>query len=327
MYHSKFIKSDKQKWFEAVYDSFKKGGTKTYDVLRSGPIVQASLNITCDEMISDICTAEDCLQRLGRLDRFGENASINRYLIAIPSSFKGTNGVGKFLSSMNSFASTRAWRDFLAAKLMDEKPLRLPQIYAFYREFHNNEASKKEIENDLLKAMQKSVDLIDDKVTDPIRLFQNKKETANKRGKISKNSLRGDNRFVQLAVCTVSGFDQYQFEDCYAYQMPISDNQQIDNITAEKELIEGYGNSQKSLLAHMAKKHHQIMGGKAPFKDYMLLNEARDPENPIYLSYTPKHLEDAGRDSGRHPWAIYYAVCDKQPIGAISIKQLTSTED
>lgn len=327
LYHSKFIKSDKQKWFEAVYDSFKKGGTKTYDVLRSGPIVQASLNITCDEMLSDICSAEDCLQRLGRLDRFGENASINRYLIAIPRQFKKTNGTGKFLSGMDSYDATRAWRDFLEAKLMDEKPLRLPQIYAFYREFHNNEATKKEIENDLLKAMQKSVSLIDDKVTDPIRLFQNKKETANKRGKISKNSLRGDNRFVQLAVCTVSGFDQYQFENRYAYQIPISENEPINNITEKRETIERDGKGQESLLVHMAKKHHQIMGGKAPFKNYMLINEARDPENPIFLSYTPEDLDKAGRDAGRHPWAIYYAVSDKQPIGAISIKQLTSTED
>ncbi|MBN2647125.1 MAG: CRISPR-associated endonuclease Cas3'' [Thiotrichales bacterium] len=327
LYHSKFIKSDKQKWFEAVYDSFKKDGTKTYDVLRSGPIVQASLNITCNEMTSDICTAEDCLQRLGRLDRFGENASINRYLIAIPNQFKGTNGVGKFLTSVNGFASAKAWRDFLEAKLMDEKPLRLPQIYDFYREFHDNEATRKEIESDLLKAMQKSIGLIHDKVTDPIRLFQNKKEAAKKRSKISKNSLRGENRFVQLAVCTVCGLDQYQFENRYAYQMPISDNDQIDNMTAEKQLIEGYGIGEKCLLAHMAKKHHQIMGGKAPFKDYLLLNEARYPENPIYLSYTPKDLEEAGRESGRHAWAIYYAECDKQPIGAISIKQLTSTED
>jgi len=327
LYHSKFIKSDKQKWFEAVYDSFKKGGTKTYDVLRSGPIVQASLNITCDEMISDICSAEDCLQRLGRLDRFGENAAVNRYLIAIPNQFKGTNGVGKFLSSMNSFASAKAWREFLEAKLMAEKPLRLPHFYEFYREFHFNETTRKEIENDLLKAIQKSVNLISDRVIDPIRLFQNKKETASKRGKISKNSLRGDNRFVQLAVCSVSGLDQYQFENRYAYQMPISDNEQIDNITAEKELIEGYGNSEKSLLAHMAKKHHQIKGGKAPFKDFMLLNEARDPESPIYLSYTTEDLDNAGRETGRHPWAIYYAECDKQPIGAISIKQLTSNED
>lgn len=327
LYHSKFIKSDKQKWFESVYESFKQGGSKSFDVLRSGPIVQASLNISCDEMISDICSAEDCLQRLGRLDRFGQNSQINQYFIGIPNQFKGSQGVGKFLSEMNIFSSSKVWCDFLETKLLNQKVCRLPEIYRLYREFHCNDATKKVIENDLLKALQKSVSLINEKVTDPIRLVNSKKDKTVKRTKISKNSLRGDNRFVQLAVCSVKGLNEYQFENQYAYTIPITENKQIDNITAEKSLIEGHGNSQKSLLSHMAKKHHQIMGGKAPFKDFLLLNEARDPENPIYLSYTPEDLEKAGRESARHPWAIYYAVCEKQPIGAISIKQLNNNEE
>jgi CRISPR-associated endonuclease/helicase Cas3 len=128
--HSKFKKTDKKKLFNEVFECFKKDGTKHFDTLRSGPIVQASLNITSDHMTSEITTAENSLQRLGRLDRFGKNQN-NIYYIAVPEPInqgKGTGSSARFLAKNFEFGSTKEWYKFLQAELGDES-LTLSQIY------------------------------------------------------------------------------------------------------------------------------------------------------------------------------------------------------
>ncbi|MDO7086781.1 CRISPR-associated endonuclease Cas3'' [Pseudocolwellia sp. AS88] len=328
--HSKFKKSDKKQLFNKVFDAFKRDGDRTFELLRSGPIVQASLNISCDYMVSEMTTAENCLQRMGRLDRFGVNNDINRYTIAIPEPLntgKGSSALGRFLASTNELSSAKAWYALLVGATDNgQKVQTIKDVYALYKAFYKNASALVFIEQDMLAAMKKSVGVITAKVSEPQTMITRKKQEL-QRAKISSNSLRGDSRFVQMALCDLSNKDAPKFIEGYAYNISTDERNEVDNLTSSCDLIQGYGNSTDNLLTNMMKKHHNIMGEKKAFKDFILLNDAKDPEFPIYLSYSPNDLLPVGGETARHSSAIYYGVCEQQAIGAISIKNLKNNKD
>ncbi|MDF1583137.1 MAG: CRISPR-associated endonuclease Cas3'' [Methyloprofundus sp.] len=335
LFHGKYKKSDKQKQFDAVVDSFKKDGTQQYDILRSGPIVQASLNITCDKMITEFTHAENWLQRLGRLDRFGTSTIVNKYITAIPESLavggKQISACAKFLDSLHSLQSAKAWHEFLRAELPEDQPVTLAQIYKLYEQFYANATHQQAIEQDLKKALNQSVQVINYRLLDPVSLPL-KKLPKDGKVKIKKQSLRGDTRFVQMAMCTIRSFDEVKFENDY-----ICDTAEPqDALTLPLRDIEGsFGEHKKSdrdLLAFMYQKDHKIQSIKSSatikqkHSTNIIRNEARDSETPIYVSYTDEDL--ALCNDSANEYAIYYAQgINGQAIGAIALNRLKNKSD
>ena len=335
--HSKYTKGDKAEWFDKVFDCFKHNGNGDYQILRSGPIVQASLNISCERMLTDLTSAENWLQRLGRLNRFGKNGEVNGYITYLPLSAeagKQNSSKAKFLASMYSWQSTVAWLNFVKNYLADKGTniVKLNELYQLYQNFYNDKNCQAKIKEDLEKALQHSVKLINDKVIDPISMPTRKSKGAGV-AKIANVSLRGDNRFVQMAVCEVDDKLQPTFIDEYAYPEDTDHSQITVGLTESSDRIQGgrfeMRDSNKNLLAFMHKKHHNVINSKYPDEkmkatryDWELLKLARSPEFPIYLSYTPIDLEPVGGERERHQHAMYYVRTTRQPVGMMTIDKL-----
>lgn len=259
--------------------------------------------------------AENLLQRLGRLDRFGTNDEVNHYTIAITEGVKNgksKDGSSRFLHELDSLQSSKMWYEFLKNNLT-EKTYSINEFYELYDKFYKDEKCIELIKQDLVSTLKKSVMKIEAKVLDP-KSFPNNKKSEKGTIKIKKNSLRGDSLFAQMAKCRIENVDKFEILEEYAYE------DVEDSMTVENNMIEGYGDSKKNLLAFMAKKHHNIKDVKKSYNDAELKNEARDPNTPIYLSYTLKDLKKV--ESEPHEYAQYYAVGLKQPIGIISLQQL-----
>ncbi len=116
------------------------------------------------------------------------------------------------------------------------------------------------------------------------------------------------------------------FENEYAYSAPIDEKAEFDNLTESLNLIRDIG-----LINFIAQKHgnidvtHPVKGipeKKQQSRCKVLENYARDAEYPLYLSYIEDDLNKVGGVGVRHLQAIYYGICDKQPIGSISLDTL-----
>ncbi|SMN02221.1 CRISPR-associated helicase Cas3, Yersinia-type [uncultured Candidatus Thioglobus sp.] len=308
--HSKFTPADREYIFEKVFDSFKENGTHKFDIIRSGPIIQAALNISCENMISEMDIAENILQRLGRLNRFGEN-EIATLKIAITDSIKTgkqTGKAAKFLGRRFGLQSSKVWYEFLSDKLESNADITINELYQWYQEFYENEAYVKMIAQDFIALLKDGVRVIEGNIFEPKRI----KLSKNSQIKLKKHSLRGNSRFVNMAVCDIKNRQDTKIR-----------NEYLDTeITMGVNEITGYGGIGTNLLNFMKSRHHNLIGGpsltRMPYNT--ILNNARDPEKQIYVSYAPQGLEAINYPAEAE--AIYYLQGINQAIGIMALSKL-----
>ena len=330
--HSKYTKQDKAEWFDRVYKCFKQNGSGNFQILRSGPIVQASLNISCERMFTDMTSPENWLQRLGRLDRFDSNHSLNIYTTVLPKSAetgKQSSSKAKFLANMNVWHSSVAWLNFVKDYIADKgDTVKINDLYQIYKAFYADEKCQEKVREDLNKSLKESVKLINDKIIDPISMPSRKKQKDGV-AKIANVSLRGDNRFVQMAVCEVDSELKPNFIEEYAYPEDTDHSKITVGLTESVSRIQGgkdiARNKDKDLTIFMGSIHETIMKQRGTEvqkirNENLLLFLVCSPEFPIYLSYTPSDLLAVLREG--HKYAMYYVKTAKQPVGMMSIDKL-----
>lgn len=324
-YHSKFTIADKQKISKDIMKFWKKE-FKTNKILRSGPIVQASLNISTHLMLSEITCAENWCQRLGRVNRFATENIIGQFITISENNLveeeTEKNSFIKTLNHLNMMEQTIAWNYFLKEKLKNNNIQFLKEIYNLYDEFHKLESTQKAYDVDFEKIIQESENLFNKNNSfEPYQIKSKKDKTKNK---LSKRSIRGNNLYIlprKLILDTN--------EESWLYIPKNIDNnlgEENNSISIEKNGISFNPNEILQLAEQQSSfiKDKSINENEKPLKyeqkllkylnGQIVLRKALEIENPLIVSY-PK------ADKG-----LIYLIYKDLIIGLIKLEKLKSID-
>lgn len=196
VYNSKLLPNQRSLVFKKIKKEFGKiTPTKNY-VVRSGPILQASVDISTNNMLTEISTIDNIYQRMGRLNRWGQEENA-QYTIFIPndlSDLSSKNASIKLALGQN-LNSTIAFKEFLS-KQTTLKKFQLKHFYSLYEDFFGQESTKTAYSKDW-KLIKEEAKKIFSNGFEPIQYT--KVLISNDVKVISKNSLRGNSIFAYVA--------------------------------------------------------------------------------------------------------------------------------
>lgn len=311
-FHSKFYAKDRKYIFSKIMKEFGKKkiedstlGTRDA-VLRTGPILQASIDLSTDNMLTEISTIDNIYQRLGRVVRWAE-ADKGRYEIFIPSNIEKKNcSIALNLSRNGQYEIVSKFVEFLQNEIFTKSDIKLNDLYKAYFKFFEYDDVKDayELTWNFLKTDSNK---IFSQGFEPIKTFiSNKKENEKDVKVAAKKSLRGGSLFGLACDLISDGksekivepdeyFDTFSIEKRFSY----TQEEELHLVDEMKVQIENNYSTKKYLEKIRQKYLAKIKNSKNKKKLKDLQNKkivdlARNEETPIIFSYNNKsNLEDS----------------------------------
>lgn len=300
VYHSKYFAHEKEKIAEQVMLNFGQKEAKKEIVLRSGPIIQASLDISCEKMLTEISSIDNIYQRLGRLVRWNEKEE-GEYTILCP---VNSGSVFQSLERLNMRNSTEKFITYLKENKEDIKNIKLNEFYHLYDLFFKDREVIKAFELDF-KSIKEKAAIVFKNGIEPVKFIQ-KKKTKNKQ-KLAKN-LRSDNDIFCIVHDLIINSGNETIED-------ISTDLKNNMFTMSRDLFYGFENASqyaeesRDQIVKYSKEQEMLAVVEENIKSYsynarkklkavsanLMLSLAKNEDTPLFLSFKnkTKKIEEA----------------------------------
>jgi CRISPR-associated endonuclease/helicase Cas3 len=322
-YHSKFNLTDKNKLSKQILNQWGKL-FNTSKVLRSGPIIQASLNITTHLMLTEITSAENWCQRIGRINRFadinvkGKLITVYEKLLLNPEAKQ--LGSVKVLTHLNQLHETVSWCNFIK----DKKIENIKNIYEMYEQYHQLPETKESYKKDYCKTLIESFDIFEK--NGMFAPYQYNKVKEKKNNKLAQKSIRGSSIYVLPVKYNLSNNEKK-----WLYKPIDTSQENIDNaISLSFKEIDYDINVIKSKASYQSvffkgkvtgDKNAIILYDSSIIKtlnEDIVLRKAKEIEFPLIIS----NIENENPNEDK-----YYVHYDDFIIGLIDIKKIKSLDE
>jgi CRISPR-associated endonuclease/helicase Cas3 len=261
--HSKYDSKDREIIMKELHLNFSKASKGIAKGLKvvSSPLIQASMDLSFKSLKQSIISPEDTLQRIGRVNRWGEQESCN-ITFCIPTDA----GESAAIKSIYDFKLRNLWCDFLKDELTERITLR--DLYSLYNKFYDTKKYFQDVKNFILECHKKGSDDLEVSCT-PLK-FSREREVASvsKTASTSKN-LRNPFGSYFVTIRNNKGdwiepFTCDKFEMDRIFTHPNNDRNTSDYIKVLKELV-GSGFSFDSEVKKLQKNKQRMSEARFSF--------------------------------------------------------------